>query len=297
MSAASNFLEFHVRALRIVDIGLCAVALICNPLALVALRLGVKELQPKHRFLMNLHLSDMIIASTTILIELLAIYGIQWCNIYDMMFGVLCMGYSGMASTLACLGFDLYIAICHALRYDSIMTYKRVNITLVLSWTWSAIIGMSFILCRFQNMPVSGKTFCEESGMCVVFLVMFGSHCCLSSFLLLGFYFKVQLTVWRMSKTVQPSHTVSSQATSIESAKKAFLTIWLIEATMVVFLAPGFVAIFFRGKNSWPYIRLIYHICADWASLNCIADPIIHSFRMSDIRAGFKRLLALLKRR
>ena len=49
-----------------------------------------------------------------------------------------------------CIALDLYIALCHPLRYDVIVTSRRANILLVVAWTCSGLCGMSisYVECK-----------------------------------------------------------------------------------------------------------------------------------------------------
>ena len=290
----------NIRIARKVNVAFCSIAIVCNVLAMVAMRLGVKELRAKHRFVTSLNMADVLVALISLIQELIELNEITWCDLGDAMFGLLFTGYLVMGSSLVCIALDLYIALCHPLRYDVIMTSKMVSILLVASWACSVLCGLSYLVCRAQVMVLRGQDFCkiQRIGMCNLYLGIFGTYGSLCAASLTVFYLRVQWTVWRMSRSVQPLSTTEysgQRSANTESTMKAFLTIWMVAFTMVIFLLPGYVVVFFTTSD-FADLALVLRIASDWATLNCIADPLIYSFRMTELRNGFKKMFTFMKR-
>ena len=276
---------------NIIDIVLGLVGVLLNLLALIALRLGTNNLQPKHRFLIALNISDILMALSFTVIRFLRLGGMNVCNVEEFLRCFLFIGFASLASSLVCLGCDLYVAICNALRYKAIMTKRRITIAIVILWAWSITIGVTFLLCRVLDMAKTNKPFCEASGaMCPLFLTVFLGHCGLCALAFVILYGRVIWVVWHMAKMVQPSQGQSVQDNT-KSAKKAITTLLLIVCTLGIFLLPAYFTRFL-GRE----FQAIKRISLNWAMLNSIVDPLICSVRMSELCAGYKKLFSLCKR-
>ena len=279
------------RITEIIDIVLGLVGASLNLLALMALRLGINDLQPKHRFLITLSISDILMALSFVLIRLLTLGTVTVCNVTALLHCFLFIGFASLTSSLVCLGCDLFMAICKALRYEALMTKRRITIAILVMWSWSITIGVSHILCRMPDMAQRNKGFCEaRAEMCPHFLTIFLGHCGLCAFAIVILYGRVLWEVWHMAKMVQPSHGQSVQDNT-KSAKKAITTILLIVCTLGIFLLPAYFATFLGQE-----FDTIRRISVNWSMLNSIADPLIYSVRMSELRAGYRKIFSLCKR-
>ena len=274
-----------------IDIVLGLVGVLLNILALIALRLGINDLQPKHRFLITLNISDILMALGIVIVRVLRLCSMNVCNVIELLHCLMFIGFASLTSSLVYLGCDLFVAICKALRYEAIMTKRRITIAILVLWSWSIAIGVSFLLCRVPDMAKTNKGFCKaRGGMCLHFLAIFLGHCGLCALAIVIFYGRVLWEVWHMAKMVQPSQGQSAQDNT-KSAKKAITTILLIVCTLGIFLLPAYSTTFLG-----PEFETIRRICVNWSMLNSIADPLIYSVRMSELRAGYKKLFSLCKR-
>ena len=279
------------RITEIIDIVLGLVGVLLNLLALIAMRLGIKDLQPKHRFLITLNISDILVTLSFVVTRLLRLWRMDVCNVTDILHCFMFIGSASLASSLVYLGYDMFVAICKALRYEAIMTKRRTKIAILLLWSWSITIGVSFILCRVPDMAKTNKGFCDvDGGMCLHFLIVYRGHIGLCVLAINILYGRVLWEVWHMKRMVQPSQDQSVQD-NIRSAKKAITTILLIVGTQAIFLFPAYIT-FSLGSE----LETIHSICVNWSMLNYIADPLIYSVRMSELRAGYKKLFSLWKR-
>ena len=185
---------------RSLNIVLCLAGIVANLMALAAMKIALKNINlPKHRFLLSLNISDIMISLALLIIDIFILCDITWCNIVGLLHIIVFTGYTSLVCSLVCLAFDLYIAICFALRYNSIMTSRRVSVVLGVIWLWSIMIGMLLFVCRLVAMAKSDTDFCNApSEMCPIFLGIFGIHVAICVGFLVFFHNRVQVAICRM---------------------------------------------------------------------------------------------------
>ena len=147
--------------------------------------------------------------------------------------------------------------------------------------------------CQWFSIASSGKDFCgAPRTLCTLFLGIYGGHCSICTCLILCFHLKVSYTIYRMSSTVTP-HQSAAADVSAKSTRKSLVTVFLIGFTLAIFLLPVYFALFLPQSN---YYGILLDICFNWSMLNTIADPLIYSFRMSDIRKGYTKMCTCMNR-
>ena len=180
-----------------IDIILALVGALLNILALIALRLGINDLQPKHRFLITLNISDILMALSIVVIRILQLGRMEVCNLIGFIHTFYFIGVASLASSLVCLGCDLFVAICKALRYEVLMTKRRITIAILVQWSWSIMIGVLHILCRVPDMAQRNKSFCKaRGGMCLHFVTVYLGHCGLCALAIVILYGRVLWEIW-----------------------------------------------------------------------------------------------------
>ena len=279
---------------RPVNLGLCIAGAVLNIIALVAIKFAQTNTKlPKHLFLISLNLSDILISVSSAVTDVIILSDVQWCRIDHQMNFFIFTGYAALVSSLVCLGFDLYIALCFPLRYQSIMTSRRATIAIVALWIWSAMVASCLFPCQWLSMASSGKDFCNAPPtLCTLFLGIYVGHCSICACMIILLYFKVFCTICRMSSVVTPYQSAATDANA-KSTRKSLVTVFLIGITLAIFLLPLYFALLLPQSK---YYGIIIDICLNWSMLNNIADPLIYSFRMSDIRKGYTKMFTCMNR-
>ena len=284
----------YTKVTQSVNLGLCITGAVLNIIALVAMKVAkINTKLPKYLFLISLNLSDILISVSSAVADMLILSDVHWCSITDHMTFLIFTGYAALVSSLVCLGFDLYIALCFPLRYQSIMTSRRATIAIVALWIWSAMVASCHFACQWLSMASSGKDFCNApSTICTLFLGIYGGYCSLCNCLVFFLHLKVLCTIRRMSSVVTPCLSAAADANA-KSTRKSLVTVFLIGITLAIFLLPLYFALLLPQSK---YYGLILDICLNWSILNNIADPLIYSFRMSDIRKGYTKMFTCMNR-
>ena len=271
MSNSSDVMG-NIHVFFVMEIVVALIAILLNSLAILAMQQALSELQPRHRFLICLSVSDIAVSLAVSIVNPFKMLNVKNCFAFVMVNSFLFMATVCLISSLMFLAFDLFIAITNALRYESLMRKRRVNIAITLMCLWCAIVGISFTLY-----PLVDTEFCDKPiKMCSMFYWIFGTHCLVCGILIFIFYSRVLWEIWHMSKMVQPSQNSQDNRSSL---KKAVFTVFFdYLLPLPLFMAPSF---FVSMTTKDPTILQLSIL---WAMLNFIVDPIIYSMRMREIR-------------
>ena len=266
-----------------------------NIMALSAIHFAIKDLTPKYIFLASLSVSDSLKAVVIVLFSLLKPGMDEECALAMMILGGLMSAiYIVVLGNLALLAFDLFVAICKPLYYGMILTQRRTKGMIIAIWVIALVLGLTQLWVRGIFLVTTKAGFCSALvissakriwtiGICI-FCGGFGLLC-------LIFYGKVLHEVLGIKRRIEPS---SGHFSSHQKNKKAIKTILLVNGTMGLFMLPGFSINLFLDKKSTEYL-VSRPITITWSLLNCIADPVIYSFRMSEIRNGYQKMLAAIR--
>ena len=267
-----------------------------NIMALSAIHFAIKELTPKHVFLSSLSISDSLIAVVISLFSLLKPGMDEDCAPALMIFGGMVSAmYFVVIGNLTLLAFDLYVAICKPLYYEMILTPRRTKGMIVAIWGIALVIGYSPLWGRGVFLGTLKTGFCSDpviSAAKRIWRISMCVFCGCSGLASLIFYAKVLREVLGIKERVEPN---SAHLGSQQKHKKAIKTILLVTGTMLLFMLPAFSINLLLDKKSIEYM-VSRPITITWSLLNCIADPLIYSFRMGEIRAGYKKILAAIRK-
>ena len=259
---------------------------ITNILALVALKMAHVEVRPVHRFLINLSITDIVICSSTG--GLMASY--FWRNheaklpLYIICLALFVTGLLSQAGSLFILALDHYFAIVYPLRYCLILSQKCCYILIGLSWLLAFCIHLVSIVCQ----TIAGNTK-HVTGICEGAMII---HFLYIGLILLGMaviYIRVLFEIRKMTHRNLSGANVSWQN------KKAIKTTFMIVGTYFAFVCPQLIASFLDPSNNPVIPSIMNTILTSWMLLNCSCDPLIYSLRMSDVRVGYRKMIARCK--
>ena len=300
--------------LDVIAIVISVVGVFMNVIALMAIFVTMSNKRPVHLLLISLSVTDMLLAmyhfgSITVDIVEYSDRGIEKgkgkggiCTvcicIADIIFDAWRhLQYTSLYGILLCLAIDLYYAICLPLHHARCITSRRTNMAIALVWCVSILIGFLLAVIGFVDRGFGVGGFCVDyshsngvKAVKTMMQTMYGTAAVVTLYL----YIRVGLEVRIISNAVHP-HPNSSEAVNPNQAKKAIITILLVAGTMVLFNAPIYgMALVVRDWSKRPPV--LSKALMAWSMLNSVADPIIYSLRMSEIRVGYKQLFAILPR-
>ena len=307
-----NYIVFDVIAIVISVVGV-----FMNVIAMVVIYVAVRDKRPVHRLLINLSVTDMLLVmchsgSIVVAIVKYSEEGIERgrgeggiCTMCictaDIIFDAWkYMQFITLYGILLCLAIDLYYAICLPLHHARCITGRRTNFAIALVWFISIVTGFLLALIGFVDGGSGVGGFCGEyspsnawKAVKTTTLTMCGTAGVVTVYL----YIRVWVEVRNICNAVHP-HPKSSEAfvaANPNRAKKTTITILLVAVTMVIFMAPAYsLALVFPDQSLRP--PGLSNALKGWPMLNSVADPIIYSLRMSEIRAGYKQLCTMLPR-
>ena len=185
------------------------------------------------------------------------------------------------------LSFDRYLALRFHLRYNDVVTNKRVIIVVAIVWIWQCL--------------MSGFRFIENANK--TFLIM--TILMMESFFLCVFFtnFKVFQTVRRHQNTINKQvHAVSQGGSrsivNTVTFKKTATTMSYIVGTFCLFYFPfnGAVIGYIVTGEQTTAVRMAYYICATIGISSSCVNPVICFYRIRDIRRAVLRLIWRFRR-
>ncbi len=278
------------------------VGCVLNIATSVAMVAVPRKLKPFHQLCLRLSITDIILCiiyidntlhlivpicksgiSPNIFVENVLLIDCLWC--------------------LLLIGLDHYFAICNPLHYPSIVTSRKVLISIGIT------VGLSLLLLTPFIMVVSSGNVCTRQMTEYIFdqiytMMIVGALVTVALiFLYLRVYFEAlnatrKITMITVSSIVYASSQSSSQHSS---SKKAVKTIGLILGGFLVFWIPGLIialvlvierSILINLGETLAYLK----VAKWWQLLNAIYDPLIYGIRLPEVKEGFQYIKTKLKK-
>ncbi|XP_065102873.2 lysophosphatidic acid receptor 2a [Paramisgurnus dabryanus] len=174
------------------------------------------------------------------------------------------------------------------MQLHSTMTKWRVVMLIVIIWLMAIIIGL---------VPTMGwNCVCDLSTCCTVaplysrsFLVSWAVLNLVAFFIMVAVYTRIFIYVRRKSQMMSP-HT--DQPVHNQTVISLMKTMSMILGAFVICWTPGLVILLLDGLNCSKCEVLKYEkYCLVLAECNSLVNPIIYSFRDTDMRTTYKRIL------
>ncbi|XP_032190885.1 olfactory receptor 14K1-like [Mustela erminea] len=191
---------------------------------------------------------------------------------------------------LTAMSYDRYVAICHPLRYDVIMSRKVCMSMTAASWFLGSIFGalyssgtfsLSFCGSRkvpqfFCDVPCLLKISCSKSHVTISISETIGVLYALSCLVSIGFsYIYIFNTVLRMP--------------SLQGWSKAFSTCMPHLIAVTTFIVTGTIA-YLKPVPDYPHL-VDFLVSVFYSVLPPSLNPIIYSLRNKEIKAAVKKFL------
>ena len=267
-----------------------------NAVAIAAIKMAIYDIRPVHYFLINLSVTDMLICVTKW--PRLIVYSYPSFHfdraLNDLIVSVeLTLRFMGLMAMLL-LGIDQYVAVCHPLRYTAILTKKRIMILIVFSWFLAICIGNIQYPIRVVYMLVYSEGFYDDVPYKESWSAQeLGIYICggLLTISILFVYSRVLIEITKSHRHVGPiPANVGNGSKGRQSNKKAFKTIGLVVGTYLIFHVPIYCLQGLSKNICSNIFRQLSRYFDIWAFLNNIADPLIFSLRMRDVRQGYNKI-------
>ena len=211
---------------------------------------------------------------------------------------------------LLLMAIDHYVAIMKPLYQLRLMTRTKISLIISAVWILSFVLGFMDFYAEFYNVPriqnIFGANFCEA-----IYITRFQDEYCVFALtmiiypIMLFLYIRICLYIHNLKA---PGQNLQMHASFIRKEvvqkrnKKAAGTTLLILCTFSICWLPNFLfqitmSIYAEltrpnppNENMWYILQQFDKIFVILLLLNCCADPLIYSFRLREIRFGYRRL-------
>lgn len=268
-----------------VFVTLGVISLLENILVIVAIAKNKNLHSPMYFFICSLAVADMLVSvsngSETIVITLLnstdadaQSFTVSIDNVID---SVICSSLLASICSLLSIAVDRYFTIFYALQYHSIMTVRRVAVTISAIWAACTVSGVLFII------------YSDSSAVIICLITVFFTMLALMASLYVHMFLMARLHIKRIA--VLPGTGAIRQGANMKGA----ITLTILIGVFVVCWAPFFLhLIFYISCPQNPYcvcfmshfnLYLILIMC------NSVIDPLIYALRSQELRKTFKEII------
>ena len=282
------------------------VSITLNVIILLSLYQVQNRLTTHCRLIISLAVSDMLVGTSVLLFKVNKAFNPQYDEGEGPYFArtvakcaaviIKALTNSGLIATLLNLmmmACDHYFAIMKPLHYPLVMTKSKVVCVVLALWTVALLLGFSDFFSPYNQHHYSDMTFCE-----LVYITMYQEEfaiyviapLCLGVMVIL--YSRIYIKVLRRrppgSGTAQQRSTKALVTTllNICSFVLAWLPVCLLEVSLIIIAHTN---PHYLNVHQGRFVMITQHLY-NLLILNAIADPIIYTVRMQEVRIGFWRL-------
>ena len=201
------------------------------------------------------------------------------------------VGYASI-SHLVVISIDRYTAIKYPLRYEVIVTERRIIIGIILSWGFTLFMTIhAFVLVVLQ----SGRIYSVYSQMNVILQIVAGASFIVVISWSYGYIYR---ETRRQIKRLKAEQLPQEEIQRIEKDRRAAITLAIILIALVITYLP---AIVFGLLTTLPgsITSPPRFICVTWSwvglaiMLGALFNPVIYCWRMKNLRRAFLEILHL----
>ncbi|XP_038583435.1 trace amine-associated receptor 1-like [Micropterus salmoides] len=213
----------------------------------------------------------------------------------DLLVGVLVFPFSMAFTVTLCWYheglFYRYYAVCQPLAYKSKINDRVTVIMILVSWGFSALIGIGIVIAGFNQ----GK--CGES--CLIDSLISTTLACIFSFyipgiILLCIYLKIFLVAQRQAKCIQNTtcQSTKSGATVSKMERKATKTLAVVMGVFLLCWTPYFLCIIFQPLT-YDVTPVAVIETLNWLTLsNSMLNPFIYAFFYTWFRSALRMIIS-----
>lgn len=267
-----------------------SVVTVCGNLLVIISIIYFKQLHtPTNSLILSLAVVDLLVG---ILVCPLTIkFSTSACQYHYDMFCKVRMTFGTSLCTcsilhLCCISIDRYYAVCHPLTYRCSINNRVIVIMTLMSWTVSALIGVSLMNARPQQKIC--RTICLNNAklgkiMGIIFAFYF------PMIIMLSVYLKIFQVAQRQACKIQ-STKLGNNISKVE--RKATKTLVVVMGVFLMCWLPYFICttLLILINISVPHGLLEF---LTWLALsNSVLNPFIYGFFYSWFRAAFRMIIS-----
>ena len=176
--------------------------------------------------------------------------------------------------TLNGISIDRLLALTLHLRYNEVVTIRKIMLTALVVW----VVSTSFVLLRFW---ISNWFFVPVAVLLITFLV-------------------TALSTWKIFKIVrrhqrqisQQQRSVQRRAVNVLKSRKSTITVLYVYGLLLLFFFPLFVTIFVESFTGYTTtMKIVYDYVTTTVFINSFLNPIVYCWRIGEIRRAVRNAL------
>ncbi|XP_040205384.1 adenosine receptor A2a [Rana temporaria] len=216
---------------------------------------------------------------------------------------VLVLTQSSIFSLLA-IACDRYIAIRIPLRYNSLVTSRRANVTIGVCWLLSFVIGLTPMLGWHKKDPNPPNSSCStplveclfEKVVTMDYMVYYNFFACVlvPLLLMLGIYLHIFMAARRQLKQMKLKVTIGERTRStlqreVHAAKSLAIIVGLFAICWLPLHIINCFTLFCKACDRPPVLLMYFAILFSHA--NSVVNPLIYAYRIREFRLTFRKIL------
>uniref|UniRef100_A0A667XVJ9 Trace amine associated receptor 1 n=1 Tax=Myripristis murdjan TaxID=586833 RepID=A0A667XVJ9_9TELE len=285
-----------VRVLLYVFLGSLSVLTFCGNLLIIISIIYFKQLHtPTNYLILSLAMSDLLVGA--LVLPFIIALSVDSCSYLA---DLICkMGRSldvflGTSSilNLSFISIDRYVAVCHPLRYESKINVRAAVIMILLSWGFSALIGIGVIIMGLKEGKCEGRCFSFNIDISGI------TGCVLSFYLpavvMLSIYLKIFLVAQKQARSIQNSNcqSIKSGASVSKMERKATKSLAIVMGAFLICWAPNFTATALNPLINYSIPITVIEVFAIFGWTNSVLNPFIYAFFYSWFRVAFRMIVS-----
>ena len=284
---------FYTRAIGL-EVFMCAITVFTsaatileNAVILLSIRRNASLHTPSNMLLVNLALSDIAFG---LLVQPLFIAGvIARIEQRGRAFCVVSVSTNALGNCLCCVSLltltainsERYLALRLHLRYQEVVTVKRILLLVISMWTFGALVGLLWLL---------------HVKVCRIFsLIVIFSCVLLVSYASSNVYRIVRYHQRKIHATVD-HHDAKTKAQELAKFKRATTSMLLVYILLLVCYLPYFCSLvsILSSDQSTPRQTSIRDLATILISVNSSLNPVVYCWRLREIRRAVQNTLRAL---
>ena len=170
--------------------------------------------------------------------------------------------------TIAAIALDRFVAVTFHLRYEELVTEKRVGIAITISWLTSGLVGFAFIGISTHDYLVNIVV--QTLGLLVITVT----------------YLRIfKIVRYHRHKIQSELHIQNGRAIATFRAKKSVINCFYVYIIVMACYVPNIIAsILLIVDKSKPSFVIVYYVSTLVICINSSLNPLVYCWRYPEIR-------------